>query len=1146
MYRRVVLQFISSGFARQSLCVALASLTAFSCSLITIGYVQADSTASASAPLLAQQTNTTPTAQEATALEPGKPIERALAGGQKHSYQITLDEGQYARVMVEQRGLDLSVGLFGVDGKLIAEIDFESRNHGQEKIEFVAEATGRYRLEVKPTLKSAPANHYEISLHEARPATALDRSLSEASKLFAEATRLYWAQKSDAALPLAERAAQMFEQSSGTEQQDFARALNLVANLYLAKKEYAKAEPLYQRALEIRERVLGAEHPDVAASCYDLARFHSAKRDLAKAESFSQRALAIRERVLDPNHFQLGLTLYNYAGDRANAREYAKSEELFLRAVSVLEKALGDDAPQYSNALHNLGFLYDTTGDFAKARQLYQRELASREKAYGQESGEAAFVLHYIARVHHRLGEYDEAEALYRRALAIAEKLRDEDGVLVALGNLAGIQNNRGDYEGAEALYQQVLERQEQAATPNQTNIASTLLNLGIANNNQGDFASAEQYLKRSLSLIEVMRKGEGLELAHILRHLASSNIGKGDYATAEQLCRRALAIYERINGPNHPFVAETLNKLGRVAYLKEDYPGAEAAYRRALTIYEKSQGMNNPRVVAPLRSLAHIYAEQGNAARAVEFQSRATAIGEYQLALALATGSEQQKLRYLAAARSNIDQNLTFNLRHPTVQAKASELAATTALQLKGRVLDAMTDTLAALRRHANPEDQALLDQLNASTAQLAKRVLDSPATVVSTESQAQIKALEEKREKLEDQISRRSAEFRAQKQAVTLDAIRRTIPERAALLEFVIYRPHRPKAVDDEGAYGEPRYAVCVIRRQGAALWQELGATKEIDQAVAALRQALRDPQRQDVSELARALDEKIMRPVRPLLGDATQLLISPDGALNLIPFEALVDEQNRYLIESFACTYLTSGRDLLRWQAARAHKGRPLLLANPLFGEPEMLALDKSNIPKAPRATSANRRQRLTTRQSVTTGSELSSVYFAPLTGTAQEAQAIKALFAEASLLTGRQATETLLKQVAAPNILHIATHGFFLTDSSAAGSSAQSTRAISANAKIANPLLRSGLALVGANLRQRGADDGILTALEAAGLNLWGTKLVTLSACDTGVGEVKNGEGVYGLRRAFVLAGTETLVMSLWPVSDYVTRELMTSY
>jgi CHAT domain-containing protein len=146
----------------------------------------------------------------------------------------------------------------------------------------------------------------------------------------------------------------------------------------------------------------------------------------------------------------------------------------------------------------------------------------------------------------------------------------------------------------------------------------------------------------------------------------------------------------------------------------------------------------------------------------------------------------------------------------------------------------------------------------------------------------------------------------------------------------------------------------------------------------------------------------------------------------------------------------------------------------------------------------------------------------------------------------VLTGSNANKAALKQVNAPDILHIATHGFFLTDAPEKSSAEKGTRAINAKAKIESPLLRSGLALAGANLSRESTDNGILTALEASSLNLWGTKLVTLSACDTGLGEVKNGEGVYGLRRAFMLAGTETLVMSLWPVSDYVTREMMSMY
>jgi CHAT domain-containing protein len=283
--------------------------------------------------------------------------------------------------------------------------------------------------------------------------------------------------------------------------------------------------------------------------------------------------------------------------------------------------------------------------------------------------------------------------------------------------------------------------------------------------------------------------------------------------------------------------------------------------------------------------------------------------------------------------------------------------------------------------------------------------------------------------------------------------------------------------------------------------------------------------------------------MRPVRELTGDATQLLISPDGQLNLIPFEALVDEKQHYLVERYSISYLTTGRDLLRLQAERSSHSGPVIIADPVFGEPGSM--------EASTAQPASHRisPRLAVRRSVTTADDLSSIYFAPLPGTALEASAIKSQFPEAQLLTGRLASESAVKQMNAPEILHIATHGFFLEDPKRTQTSEhaqENMRGANPESGVQNPLLRSGLALAGANFSRTGPEKGILTALEASNLNLWGTKLVTLSACDTGVGEVRNGEGVYGLRRAFVLAGTESVVMSLWPVSDYATREIMASY
>jgi CHAT domain-containing protein len=166
---------------------------------------------------------------------------------------------------------------------------------------------------------------------------------------------------------------------------------------------------------------------------------------------------------------------------------------------------------------------------------------------------------------------------------------------------------------------------------------------------------------------------------------------------------------------------------------------------------------------------------------------------------------------------------------------------------------------------------------------------------------------------------------------------------------------------------------------------------------------------------------------------------------------------------------------------------------------------------------------------------------------------EIRALKELLPQATFLTKEQATKSALKRVSGPSILHIATHGFFLRNetvaSAAAGRAAQTKGATLPGqlmAKVENPLLRSGLALAGANQGLKGEDNGVLTAFETSHLDLWGTKLVVLSACDTGLGEVKSGDGVYGLRRALVLAGAESQMVSLWPVSDRSTRDLMIGY
>jgi len=276
-------------------------------------------------------------------------------------------------------------------------------------------------------------------------------------------------------------------------------------------------------------------------------------------------------------------------------------------------------------------------------------------------------------------------------------------------------------------------------------------------------------------------------------------------------------------------------------------------------------------------------------------------------------------------------------------------------------------------------------------------------------------------------------------------------------------------------------------------------------------------------------------VMAPVRKLLGETRWVFLSPDGALNLVPFAALVDEGGRYLVESYAFTYLTSGRDLLRLRAETpAPRDKVTVVAAPDFdagGPAAKAGDDKTNAERG------------------VVSRDLSGLRFPALPGTEAEARTVQKTLGSARVLVGEEATEHAIKALHGPSVLHIATHGFFLPDQPHPALSAPS--GLSFGERPAPPagedlLLRSGLALVGANLRQSGADDGVLTAMEMSGTDLYGTRLVVLSACQTGVGDVINGDGVYGLRRALVLAGARTQVMSLWRVDDDATQELMTAY
>ena len=951
-------------------------------------------------------------------LEPGKAMDREISGKDRDGYALALEAGQFAEVIVKQRGIDIIAELADADGKTLAEFDSESRLQGEERVVAVSGPTaGHYQLNVKAKYSRARAGEYEIELRVIRPATEKDGLLLEAHALSLQADKLNDTGKYEDSLRLYTRAVEHAEKALGPKHAYVGQLLVKQADLERTTDNRPRAEELYQRAIAVDEAALGQEDP--------------------------QTAWAIQ---------RLGV-LYDWSDD------YLRAEPLLRQALDITEKILGSDHPRVIQCLADLSLLFSNRHDYRQS-------------------------LHYLER----------AQTIADNSLEPGDFLS-----ILILNNIGNCYRFMEDYDRAESTITRVVEMIEKKYGPDYPRLTTPLMNLGIFARRKKDYARSLQYLSR------------------------------------------ALAIREKTLGARNSETARTIITLGNTYRAQEDYPKALETYRRAEDILKAVAGPYDVLLLLTYVNTATAYAAAGDMPHAIEYEARVESMMEKSIELNMAMGSEREKSEYLKNASERTDRTISFSVRMAPRDRRISDLAALDVLQRKGRLLDSVSWTLDTFRQRLNGQDQALLDDFTQTTTKLTKLALEGPGKTPADEYQKELSALTEQREKLEADMSRKSAEFRTHTETVTLARIKSAIPAQAALVEYAAYRPFDPKLEEEDTAYGPPHYIAYVLRRQGELQWRELGPAKEIDADVASLRRALRNPRRKDVRKLARAVDEKIMRPLRELTGDAAQLLISPDGQLNLIPFETLVDENQHYLLERYSIDYLTTGRDLLRLQEARTSRSGPVIIADPVFGEPKPAE-------EVARVQSASQRARLSARRSVTTAGDLSAIYFAPLPGTALEASAIKSQFPEATLLTGKKATESAVKQITAPSILHISTHGFFLADPKRAstGNLPEDRRGSQPDSEVENPLLRSGLALAGANLSHTGPEKGILTALEASNLNLWGTKLVTLSACDTGIGEVRNGEGVYGLRRAFVLAGTESVVMSLWPVSDYATREIMASY
>lgn len=799
----------------------------------------------------------------------------------------------------------------------------------------------------------------------------------------------------------------------------------------------------------------------------NLAALHGMRGKTDLQDAGLQRALDLAQEIrLLPLELHVMSMRARIAFDRARyAQAQTACEQLFARAREVGAEEL------QSNALDLMGGIALRQGRFAQAVERFQQALALDEKI-GSKS-RMAIRYNNLGVTYFQMEELEKSEGFYRKALATHRETgnRTEEGL--ALGNLAVNLHNLKKLDEAWKAYEEALVVIR--ATGAKASEAITLMSMGTICMEKKNFQEAQDRYTQSLAILESLED------------------------------RAAVAACSHLMGRN-------LTRLGQDAQ-------AAACLQRAIDI--RKELLLRSQLYESLRALAALLPRMGRASESLPLFQAMTTLEAEQLEATFPVLSEREKVRYARNFKKNHHSFMSFVRAYMAKDEKGLGAAFDAWLAHKGTVLETQGRIQAAILGSKDPTVQAKAKDLQELRIKLARAFQSRPQPGKREAYEQQLKELQTQKEALEVDLARLSRAWSTERDARRTDAklLSERLPKGAAFVDFA-----RIQAFDfHTQEFGEARFLAWVYRPDQLRPLQllDLGEAQSLEAQVQALHDTLQSGD--SVTAALKALGGRVLDPLAQALRGARRVVLSPDGALNLVPFE-LLPLGGKALMDRAQVSYLTSAQDLVRCAQPPTTSREVAILADPDFG-----ALAAAG----PEGTRSNRGLR-----------------FAALPATAQEAETVAACFpqGQAKVFQGAWASEATLRSLRAPRILHIATHGYFL------GQQEILTRGDGLQAPtpselkgVENPMLRSGLALAKANAAaQQGQEEGLMCAEKLLDLDLQGTELVVLSACNTGVGKVMDGEGVFGLKRALIQAGARSLLVSLWPVPDTATRDLMTAF
>jgi CHAT domain-containing protein len=990
-------------------------------------------------------------------------------------------------------------------------------------------------------------------------------------------------------LTLAERVAHLKEQHVGRDDPETAVSLHNWGAAHALRGEFAAALQLHERALAIRVAALGRDDNAVADSLdgsafalIQLERFQEAKRRLVESQrirersavesplalartlellgilhrhagSFAEavqpldRALAIRAR-LAPEHPETASVLQVRGDVLFLMGDGAGAQTVWSKALAIGERTVRADHPTIAEFFRRLGISSFSLGNLHEARQWRERALRIGERSLAPCDPALTNLLNAFAISLQYDGEYSEARKLYRRALEIVRNCRisGHSGLAIDLEatyvfNDADVAKEVGDVE-AGGLYEEAVRIWSKGLGANHPFVARGLDSLAEVVASRGQFSRARALYERALTIRRGTLGNDHPQVAWTLTSVARVLADTGNLSLALRYADQAIAIYKKSPASDEPdHYARVLELRGTVQARRGNLTFARSNLAEALAQRERIFGITHPLAAATRAAVAHVDFARGEAGAASAAALDAEDAGIAHLRFTVRYLPERQAMAYAAKRPRGLD--LALSVAAAGAVSDPVRLF-DTVIQSRGAILDELAARSRAVSE-SDPQVAALNARVVAARQRFANLVVRSLQQAVP---RIVLDEARRQKEDLERELAERSAQASAElaRASAGLESVRRALPSDAVLVSFIRY-DRTQVSLPGQSIHplrSVPSYAAFVIRSSfPATTFVPLGTAARLDGLVSAWRDqatgrsfaAGLSPVVAERSYLMAAtrLRQAAWDPIATLTAGATRIFIVPDGLLNVVSFAALPDRSGRYLAEGDSVIhYLSTERDLVVPDVRVAAAPMLLAVGGPAFDLPATAHVTK------------NAALRSGCRP-------FGRLHFDDLPGSLSEVMEIRKLWpagnaSNMTVLSGHAATEGAVKQaLVGRRVVHFATHGFFLGSDcmpalagtrAVGGLAPTSSRTTTAQE---NPLLLAGLALAGANRRGPvgpDEDEGILTAEEIAGLNLQDTDWAVLSACDTGLGEIRAGEGVFGLRRAFQIAGARTVIMSLWSVED----------